>query len=266
MNVLESIRLMQPGWRDVLEILVVSYAIYRVLLVLHRTRAMQILIGIVVLVIAYLVATLLKLTMILSILGNLWNFAAIALVVVFAPEIRAMFAQLGRSRLSRFFAHMAPTEVAERIAEAVERLSRSGIGAIIAVERDTPLEAFIETGSAMQAKVSPDLLASIFTPNAPLHDGAVIVRGDTIVAAGCILPLSEVWLPERRLGTRHRAALGLSEESDAVVIVVSEETSSISVAVAGRLWRNLTAPQARDILNGRWPREVVEQTSVASTG
>jgi diadenylate cyclase len=262
MSVLEQLRLVRIGWSDVLEIAVVSFALYRVLLLLHRTRAMQILVGIVVLVLAYAVARLLDLAMILTVLGNLWNFAAIALVVVFAPEIRAMFAQLGRSPVSRFVGHMGPTEVAGQITDAVERLSRAGAGAIVAVQRESPLEEFVQTGSPIHAKVSSDLLCTIFTPNSPLHDGAVIVRGDTIVAAGCILPLSQVSMLDRRMGTRHRAALGLSEDSDAIVVAVSEETSAISVAVGGHLWRSLTAAETRAILSGRVPREVAEPRGV----
>ena len=117
---------------------------------------------------------------------------------------------------------------------------------------------YIQSGSEMQAKVSADLLATIFTPYSPLHDGAVILRGDTIIGAGCILPLSQAPLADRSLGTRHRAAIGLSEETDALVIVVSEETSTISIALAGRLTRNLTPPQLRDLISGRSARAAAE--------
>jgi diadenylate cyclase len=155
---------------------------------------------------------------------------------------------------------MEASEVAEEIADAVERLSRSGIGAIIAIERDAPLTDYVASGSEMQAKVSADLLATIFTPYSPLHDGAVLVRGDTIIGAGCILPLSQSPFSDRSLGTRHRAAIGLSEETDALVIVVSEETAAISVATAGRLTRNLTAPQVRDLLAGTTPHTAESPT------
>lgn len=155
--------------------------------------------------------------------------------------------------MSRFFNQMDKTAVADEIAEAVERLSRSGIGAIIAVEREVSLDEYIRSGSEMQAKVSADLLATIFTPYSPLHDGAVIVRGDMIVGAGCILPLSQAAFIERSLGTRHRAALGLSEETDAHVIVVSEETAAITLAVNGQLIRNVTQAQVRDFIAGRLP-------------
>jgi diadenylate cyclase len=241
---------------------VVSYAIYRGLLLIHRTRAMQVLGGIVVLAVAYGIAYLLQLSMIVYLLTLIFGYGAIALLVVFAPELRAALAQIGRSPMSRIFGRMAQSEIAEEIGEAVERLSRSGIGAIVAIEREVSLDEYISSGSTMQAKVSADLLATIFTPYSPLHDGAVIIRGDTIVGAGCILPLSQASLTDRSLGTRHRAALGLSEETDAIVVVVSEETATITVAVNGRLWRDVSPLQAREMVSGRSLREVARETGI----
>jgi diadenylate cyclase len=148
---------------------------------------------------------------------------------------------------------MEQREVAEEIVEAVERLSRSGIGAIIAIEREVPLDSWSESGSPLEAKVSADLITTIFTPYSPLHDGAVLVRGDMIIAAGCILPLSQKTLADRALGTRHRAALGLSDESDALVLVVSEERSTVSIAERGRLWRDLGPSEVRAMLSGTAP-------------
>jgi diadenylate cyclase len=256
----DSFRLLQPSWRDALEVLIVSFVIYRVLLLFQGTRAMQLLFGIVVLLAGYAVAWVLKLGMVTYLLGTLvFPYGAIALLIIFQPELRAALAQLGQSPISRFLHRMDVGEVAEEIADAVERLSRSGIGAIIVLEREVPLGDYVQSGSSMQAKVSTDLLATIFTPYTPLHDGAVIIRGDMIVGAGCILPLSQAPMADRSLGTRHRAALGLTEETDALVIVVSEETSTISIATQGKLMRNLTAPQVRDILTGRAPRQTSEQ-------
>jgi len=251
MSILEQLRLLHAGWRDVLEVGIVSYAIYRVLLILHRTRAMQVLAGVIVLAAAYGVAYVLQLGMIVYLLTFVFSYGLIALLVVFAPELRAALAQIGRSPMSRIFAHMGEAEIADEVSDAVERLSRSGIGAIIAIEREVSLDEYIQSGSAMQAKVSADLLATIFTPYSPLHDGAVIIRGDMIVGAGCILPLSQASLSDRSLGTRHRAALGLSEETDALVLVVSEETSTITVASNGRLWRNVSAPDVRELVAAR---------------
>lgn len=256
MSVLEQLRLLHPGWRDVLEVVIVSVAIYRVLLVLHRTRAMQVLVGLVVLAAAYGLAYVLQLSMIVYLLTLMFGYGAIALLVVFAPELRAGLALLGRSPMSRFFVDMGKSEVADEIANAMERLSRSGIGAIVAIEREVSLDEYILSGSRLDATVSADLLATIFTPYSPLHDGAVIIRGDTIVGAGCILPLSQAALDDRTLGTRHRAALGLCEETDALVVVVSEETAAITVALSGRLWREFTALQIRELVAGRPLREV----------
>jgi diadenylate cyclase len=254
----DTFRVLDFGWRDAVEILVVGYVIYRVLLLIHGTRAVQMLVGIVVLVLVYALAWIFKFTMITYLLGLVFTYGAFAALVVFQPELRAALAHLGQSPMARFFRRMEVGEVAEEIAEAVERLSRSGIGAIIALEREVNLGDYVPSGTEMQAKVSADLLATIFTPYSPLHDGAVIIRGDTIIGAGCILPLTQEPLADRSLGTRHRAALGLSEETDALLIVVSEETATISVAQEGRLTRGLSAPQVRDIIAGRTPRTTTE--------
>src|SRR5919204_4685630 len=214
--------------------------------------------GIIVLVLAYSLAWVLKLTMITYLLGLVFTFGWLAALIVFQPELRAALAHLGQSPMTRLFRRMAESEVTDEIADAVERLSRSGIGAIIVVEREMPLGEYAASGSEMQAKVSADLLTTIFTPYSPLHDGAVIIRGDTIVGAGCILPLTQSPMTDRTLGTRHRAAVGLSEETDALVIVVSEETAQISVSQGGRLIRGLTAPQVRDLVAGRVPQSTAE--------
>jgi diadenylate cyclase len=259
MNELMQLRLLHPAWRDLVEIALVAYALYRVLRLFHGTRTLQIVSGLGMLLVAYAVAWLLKLDMITYLLGFVFQYGAIALLVVFAPELRAALAHLGQARFAGLFHQMEQREVAEEIVEAVERLSRSGIGAIVALEREVPLDAYLESGSPMEAKVSADLLTTIFTPYSPLHDGAVIIRGDTIVAASVILPLSQKPLVDRALGTRHRAALGLSDETDALVIVVSEERSTVSIAERGRLWRDLTTMELRDILFGRTPARIAPE-------
>ena len=258
MTFLDQLRFLQPGWTDVLQIALVAFVLYRVLLLIQGTRAVQMLIGIIVLVFVYVLAWITKLTMITYMLGLVFSYGAFAALVIFQPELRAALAHLGQSRVTRFLRRMEESEVAEQVAEAVERLSRSGIGAIIAIERETGLGEYVQSGSEMQAKVSADLLATIFTPYSPLHDGAVIIRGDTIIGAGCILPLSQVQINDRTLGTRHRAALGLTEETDALVVIVSEETSTISVSSGGRLQRGLTPPQVRDVIAGKVPRLTAE--------
>jgi diadenylate cyclase len=248
MNGFEHFRLMHPGWRDLIEVALVSFVLYRVLLLFQRTRAFRILTGLVVLVMAYALASVLKLGMITYLLGLVFQYGAIALLIVFHPELRAALAHLGRTR--RLFPQLGDERVADEIAKAAERLSRLGIGAIIAIEHQVRLDEYVATGVEMQARVSADLLVTMFTPHAPLHDGAVILRGDTIIGAGCILPLSQASMLDRSLGTRHRAALGLAEETDAIVTVVSEETSSISVAAHARMWRNLTPAQVRQKIIG----------------
>jgi diadenylate cyclase len=259
MNELAQLRLLHPGWRDVVEVAIVAWALYRVLRLFHGTRTLQIVTGLGMLLTIYAAAWLLKLEMITYVLGFVFQYGAIALLVVFAPELRAALAHLGQARFAGLFRQMEQREVAEEICDAVERLSRSGIGAIVAIEREVPLEPYAESGSPMEAKVSADLLATIFTPYSPLHDGAVLVRGDKIVAAGCILPLSQKSIADRTLGTRHRAALGLSDETDALVVVVSEERSTISVADRGLLWFDLSPVEVRDLLAGRTPQRAAPQ-------
>ena len=257
-SIFDQLRLLNAGPRDIIEILVVAFVLYRVLLLIQGTRAVQMLIGIVVLVLAYVIAWLAKLSMITYLLELVFTYGAFAALIIFQPELRAGLAHLGQSRVTRLFRRMEEMDVADEITEAIERLTRSGIGAIVVLEREMALGDYIESGSEMQAKVSADLLTTIFTPYSPLHDGAVIVRGDTIIGAGCILPLSQAPLSDRTLGTRHRAAIGLSEETDALVIVVSEETSTVSMALAGRLTRNLTPAQLRDVVAGRQARTAAE--------
>jgi diadenylate cyclase len=254
MTFLDQLRLLHFGARDLVEILIVAFVLYRVLLLIQGTRAVQMLVGIVILELAYAVAWFAKLTMLTVLLDLIFRYGAFAALIIFQPELRASLAHLGQARVGRFFQRLEETDVADEIADAVERLARNGTGALIAIERDVPLGEFVESGSPMQAKVSADLLTTIFTPYSPLHDGAVIIRGDSIIGAGAILPLSQEPPRDRTLGTRHRAAIGLSEETDALVIVVSEETAQISVARYGRLQRGLTIPQLRDIISGREPR------------
>jgi diadenylate cyclase len=234
---LEHLGLLAPSWRDVIEIVLVTAIFYRLLILLAGTRAIQMLLGLVLLVGVYFVARVLQLELLRYLLENLFQFGAIAALVVFQPELRSALAHLGQNRLLRFFNRLEETEVAEEIALAAEELARNQVGAIIAIEREVGLGEYIDTGTPLQARVSAALLNTIFSPYSPLHDGAAIVRGDTIVAAGAILPLTQFPVADKSLGTRHRAALGLSEESDALVVVVSEETSQISLAHRGQLQR-----------------------------
>src|SRR5437773_1883988 len=227
-------------WPDLFEILLVSFVIYKFLLFLVGTRALQIVIGLVILSLTYFVAVFAKFTMISTLLGVIFTYGAFAAVVVFQPELRNALARLGQSRFMRAFSRGDRQSVAEEIAEALDRLSRAGTGALIAVEGDIGLEEFITTGVPMEAKVSADLLTTIFTPYSPLHDGSVLIRGDHIIGAGCVLPLTQFKVADKSLGTRHRAALGLSEETDATVLVVSEERSEerrVGKGRRGGRWR-----------------------------
>lgn len=249
----EQFRLLAPGWGDLVEILIVTLLLYRILILIQRTRAMQILLGILLLGMVYVAARLLDFVLIRYMLETIFRYGAIAALVVFQPELRAALARLGQSRMVRFLYRFEESQVQDEIVEAVEHLARSKIGAIIAVEQEVGLEEYCATGSPIQAKVSKEMLTTIFTPYSPLHDGAVIISGDTIKAAGAILPLTQYSLPDRSLGTRHRAALGLSEETDAIVIVVSEETSRISLALRGRLETGVDAARLRAVLSGALP-------------
>jgi diadenylate cyclase len=248
-NVFEQFAFLAPNWKDLLEILVVGAVIYRILLVLAGTRAIQMLLGLVLLVGIYFLSRVLQLGLIRYVLENLFEFGVIAALVVFQPELRAALAHLGQNRIRRLFNRLEETEVAEELADAVEELTRTKAGAIIAIEREVGLAEYADTGTPLRARVSASLLTTIFTPYSPLHDGAVIVRGDTIVAAGAILPLTQFPVIDKSIGTRHRAALGLSEETDALVLVVSEETSTVSVASRGHLERGVDRERLMTILS-----------------
>ncbi len=248
---LEYLRFLVPGVRDVIEILFVAYVIYRLLLFLAGTRALQILLGLLVLGLGYFAALLLKFNMITTLLGLVFTYGVFAALVVFQPELRHALARLGRTRSFMLLGTASRRAIADEVTEAVERLSRTGTGAIIAVEGEVSLNGYADSGTEMQANVSADLLTTIFTPYSPLHDGAVIVRDDQIVAASCVLPLTQFPVTDKSLGTRHRAALGLSEETDAVVVVVSEETSQVSLAIRGTLRQGVTPDQLREALTGK---------------
>ena len=235
----EPIGFLAPDWKDLLEILIVAAVFYRILRVLAGTRALQMLVGLVLLVGVYFAARVLNFRLLQYLLENVFQFGAIAALVVFQPELRSALAHLGQNRLVRIFSRLEENEVAEEIARAAEEISRAKMGAIVAIEREIGLGEYVESGTELQARVSAPLLTTIFSPYSPLHDGAVIIRGDTVIAAGAILPLTQFPIADKSLGTRHRAALGLSEETDALVIVVSEETSTISIAFRGQLQRSL---------------------------
>ena len=237
-----------PGVKDLIQIALVAIGFYYVLRLLARTRAIQMLIGVVLLAVVYIAARLLDLELVVVIMETLFEYGAIAALIVFQPELRSALARLGQSRMFRFFNRMEESEVVDELVEAIERLARGRIGAIVAIERAVGLEEYALTGTPVDAKVSAGIVSSIFAPYGPLHDGAVLIRGDTIIAAGVILPLTQFPVADKSLGTRHRAALGLSEESDALILVVSEETAQVSIADRGRLERDVDMDRLRHII------------------
>nr|MDQ2664334.1 diadenylate cyclase CdaA [Candidatus Eremiobacteraeota bacterium] len=234
------------GVTDILDMAATSVLIYYLLLVIRGTRAVQILIGVLVLFALLGLATLLHLLLLGNLLQLIVLGAAVTIPIVFQPELRRALEQIGRGggiiRLNteRDGLRIRPEDQSmAALAKTAFLLSRNRLGGLIVVEQHTGLKDFLESGTRLNAELSPELLLSIFGPRSPLHDGAAIVRDHVIEAAGCFLPLAEQSLGERRLGTRHRAALGLSEQTDAVVIVVSEETGEIAVAREGRLSRSI---------------------------
>ncbi|HSL69350.1 MAG TPA: diadenylate cyclase CdaA [Longimicrobiales bacterium] len=237
-------------WLDAIQIALVTAGVYYLLRLLARTGAIRILVGMLVFVALYFVSRALELSLIVYVLEHLFQYGAIAALIIFQPELRSGLARIGRARTFRFLNTLQQREVVDEMVEAVERLARGKVGAIIAVEREVKLEGYVETGTPLQASVESDLLVSIFSPYGPLHDGAVLISGDTIIGASVILPLTQFPVADKSLGTRHRAALGLSEETDALVVVVSEESSIVSVVQRGRIERGVDTERLRAVLNG----------------
>lgn len=247
MPVIQDLPFLRPGLADLVDIGLVAYLIYRVFLLIRGTRAAQMLFGFVVLVVLAFVADLAHLGVLEVILSSLTTVWVIAFIVVFQPELRTALAQLGQNPFFRFFVKVEEHRLLDEIVAAVRELAQAKLGALIVLEQEVGLVSYAETGTRIQAKASAELLHTIFSPYSPLHDGAVIIRGEMIVAAGCILPLTQFPI-YGKLGTRHRAALGLSEETDAVVVVVSEETQAISVAYTGVLERDLEPDELKERL------------------
>ena len=236
---------------DVLDVLVVWYAIYKVLTLIKGTKAVQLLKGIFVIIIARLVTNILGLETLGWMLKQVIDFGFLAIIIIFTPEIRRALEQLGRGKIfqrSVVQEEDVQNQQVEAIKKAVSYMAKRRIGALISIEKDTGLNEYIETGIQLDATLTSELLINIFIPNTPLHDGAVIMQKDKIVAAACYLPLSESPFISKELGTRHRAALGLSEVTDAVTIIVSEETGAISITANGDLHRNLTIDEFETML------------------
>lgn len=225
---------------DVLDILIVSYLLYRLFSLMRGTRAVHMFFGLIVLFILSVIANFVNMIALNWIIASLRTVWVIAFVIIFQPELRRALAQMGQNRfLSRFVSVSESKGVIPEVIKAVSYMAEKKIGALIVLEKDMGLKNYIETGTKVDAKVTSELLGTVFTPPSPLHDGAVIVQNDRVVAAGCILPLTQDPRVTSALGTRHRAALGLSEETDAIVVVVSEETGTIAYADGGKLHRKI---------------------------
>jgi len=239
----------QQRWiLDILDILFVSIIVYRLLLIIKGTKAAQMLIGLGVLLIASLLSRYLELYTVDWLIQSFWAQAVIAMIILFQPEIRRALAQMGETQFLQTFTPAEELKSLEEIIRASVALSNRKIGALVAIERDTSLKDFVEIGTPLDAKVSKELLLSIFHPTSPIHDGAVVIKGNRVIAAGCFLPITVSPEVSKSMGTRHRAGLGLAEETDAVVIIVSEETGMISLAVNGKMETNLDMGKLRNAL------------------
>ncbi|HEV2208055.1 MAG TPA: diadenylate cyclase CdaA [Verrucomicrobiae bacterium] len=238
---------LQQVWRPVMEILILTVGIYHALRFIRGTRGAPVVTGFLVLLLAFvLVSVLLKLRVLQYLLGAFSAFFILAVLVIFQPELRRMLAELGN--LPLFATAHEQRENIEVIIQTVERLSDVRIGALIAIEQSIHLQEAVESGIVIDCEATPEMLETIFFPNNAIHDGGVILKGDRIAFAACIFPLTQRQDLNKSIGTRHRAALGLSEETDAVVVVVSEETGAVSYAYKAQLVRGVTFEELRAFL------------------
>ena len=248
---------------SVIDILLVAIIIYEFLALIRGTRAALILVGVSIVVLAFYFSRVGQLVTLNWLISRVLPYAVFALIVIFAPEIRQALARLGR-RLTPSRSSGAETDAYDDIVMAANLFSQNQTGALMVIEREIGLRTYIESGVAIDAQLSYDLLATLFRPSAPLHDGAVIIRGDRISAAACFLPLSMNPILSTQLGTRHRAGIGITEETDAIAIIVSEESGSIGLAVGGAIERDLTIEQLRDRM-GTLLRRYVPPTPLPTT-
>ncbi len=240
-------------WQDAVDILLVSVLIYYLLLMIRDTRAMQVLKGFLVLLLFAFLGAQFQLYTINWLLTSLWAVWLIAFTIIFQPELRRVLVQLGRRSM---FMGLLKEEARlyKEITEACRVLARRKIGALIVLERNVNLKSFIDTGTSIDAELSAELLVTLFVPKTPLHDGAVIIREWRVVAAGCILPLTQDPTVSKNYGTRHRAAIGLTEETDAVAIAISEENRSISLAVGGKITPSIDSQTLEEMLTLYGPK------------
>jgi len=232
---------------DLLDIMLMSLILYRLLLIVKGTKAAQMLIGLGILLLASVASRYLELYTIDWLVQSFWAQIVIAIIVLFQPEIRRALAHMGDAQFLTF-TKAEELKSLEEIVRAAVSLANRKIGALIVIERDTSLKDFVEVGTPLDAKVSKELLLSIFHPTSPIHDGAVIIKGNRVAAAGCFLPITLSSELSKSLGTRHRAGIGLTEETDAIALIVSEETGMISLSMNGSLETRLDMGALRDML------------------
>ncbi len=227
-------------WKPILEILILWFVIYHIMLFFEGTRAIQVLRGTIILLLVFFLFQRLNFTILDWLLTKLFGISIIAILIIFHPEIRQGLARLGQRHLFGTTLREEELEhMLQEISKAAENISKNKIGALIAIEKNDPLAAYIESGVLVDGRVSSDLIEAIFTPNNPLHDGGLIIQHGRLIAAGCLFPLTQNQDLSRIFGTRHRAALGLSEETDAIVIIVSEERHDISLVYRGRFYKDI---------------------------
>ncbi|MEW9702542.1 diadenylate cyclase CdaA [Paenibacillus sp. SI8] len=230
------------SFKDIIDILIVSYVIYKLILIVRGTRAIQLMKGILVVVVTWALSIWFKLSTLQWMMNQTLTFGVLGIIIIFQPELRRALEQLGRGTLFSRSSSEEDQDVNKRIGEVIRAanyLAKRKIGALIVFEKETGLTDYVESGIAIESKISAELLINIFIPNTPLHDGAVIMRQNILMAAGCYLPLSENPFISKELGTRHRAAIGMSEVSDAMCIIVSEETGQISLTMNGHIVRDI---------------------------
>ncbi len=238
----------QVNWKDLLDIFVVAFIIYQLFLLFRGTKAVPMIIGLFLVFIASRYSVNFGLHTLNWILQNFLTVGLLSVIILFQPELRRALARFGQQSVLRFFAEEQETHMVDEIVRTAASLSEKNIGALIAIERGTKLSSYVEAGVDIDGKLSRRLLESIFQPKSPLHDGAVMVNGGRVTAAACFLPLTINPAVDKDMGTRHRAALGLSEETDALIVVVSEETGNISLAVEGKINTQLDPVKLREIL------------------
>jgi diadenylate cyclase len=238
----------EPSWLDLLDILIVAFLIYQLLQFIRGTHAVQMALGALVLVLLYWLSQIAHLETVNWLLRTFMPYLVFGIIVVFQSEIRKVLAQLGKTPLPGVFGSPRTEEVIDEVVLAGTTLAAQRTGAIVVIERDMGLRSYIETGIALDAYVTYDLLISIFNPGTPLHDGAVIIQGNRVAAAACFLPLTVNPQLSRELGSRHRAAIGVTEDTDALAVVVSEETGVISLVVGGRIRRELDGASLKSAL------------------